>query len=62
MPIIKDKLFIFGYYGGYREATPENASYHTVPKALMRTGRFLRTAQPGPHQRWIHYYVRTMVP
>ena len=40
LPIIKDKLFIFGDYAGYREATPVAANYHTVPTALMRTGDF----------------------
>ncbi len=40
LPIIKDKLFIFGDYAAYREATPVAASYHTVPTPLMRQGDF----------------------
>lgn len=40
MPILKDKLFIFGDYQGYRESTPLNAQFLTVPTALMRTGDF----------------------
>ena len=50
LPIIKDKLFLFGDYAGYREATPVNAASHTVPTALMRTGDFselLNTALTG---------------
>jgi hypothetical protein len=39
-PIIKDKLFMFGDYQGYREDTPLNAQLVTVPTALMRTGNF----------------------
>lgn len=40
MPILKDKLFVFGDYQGYRESTPLNAQFLTVPTALMRTGDF----------------------
>jgi len=39
-PIIKNKLFVFGDYQGYREDTPLNAQFVTVPTALMRTGNF----------------------
>jgi hypothetical protein len=39
-PIFKDKLFIFGDYQGYRENTPLNAQFLTVPTARMRTGDF----------------------
>jgi hypothetical protein len=39
-PVIKDKLFLFGDYQGYREDTPLNAQLLTVPTALMRTGNF----------------------
>ena len=40
LPIIKDKLFAFGDYQGYREDTPLNAQILTVPTALMRNGDF----------------------
>ena len=39
-PILKDKLFLFGDYQGYRENTPLNAQFVTAPTALMRTGDF----------------------
>ncbi len=39
-PILRDKLFMFGDYQGYREDTPLNAQLLTVPTALMRTGNF----------------------
>lgn len=39
-PILKNKLFLFGDYQGYREDTPLNAQLLTVPTALMRTGDF----------------------
>lgn len=47
LPIIKDKLFLFGDYSGYREATPVNANYHTVPTARMRTGDFSELLNPA---------------
>ncbi|MGI4828973.1 MAG: carboxypeptidase regulatory-like domain-containing protein [Janthinobacterium lividum] len=40
LPLIKDKLFIFGDYAAYREQTPVAQSLHTVPTALMREGNF----------------------
>ncbi|MGO8721020.1 MAG: carboxypeptidase regulatory-like domain-containing protein [Acidobacteriaceae bacterium] len=40
LPIIKDKLFLFGDYQGWREAVPINAYFMTVPTAKMRTGDF----------------------
>lgn len=39
-PVIKNRLFLFGDYSGYREDTPLNAQLLTVPTALMRTGNF----------------------
>jgi hypothetical protein len=39
-PVIRNKLFLFGDYQGYREDTPLNAQLLTVPTALMRTGNF----------------------
>ena len=40
LPIIKDKLFLFGDYQGLREAQPLNSEVITVPTARMRTGDF----------------------
>ena len=40
LPIIENKLFVFGDYQGYREDTPLNAQFLTVPTALMRAGDF----------------------
>ena len=40
LPILKNKLFVFGDYQGYREDTPLNAQFITVPTGLMRTGDF----------------------
>lgn len=38
-PVIKDKIFVFGSYGGLRQVTPQN--YNTVvPDALQRVGNF----------------------
>lgn len=39
-PIIKDKLFLFGDYNGFRESQPLNPQILTVPTALMRQGNF----------------------
>ncbi len=39
-PILKDRIFIFGDYQGYRENQPLNAQVLTVPTAQMRTGNF----------------------
>lgn len=47
MPILKDKLFIFGDYAAYREAVPENGGYHTVPTPLMRQGNFSELLNPA---------------
>jgi hypothetical protein len=47
LPILKDKLFLFGDYAAYREALPVAASYHTVPTALMRTGNFSELLDTG---------------
>jgi hypothetical protein len=41
LPILKDKLFIFGDYQGLRENIPNGgATINTVPTAKMRTGDF----------------------
>ncbi len=40
LPLIKDKLFLFGDYQGVRENTPLNPEIINVPTALERTGNF----------------------
>jgi len=40
MPILRNKLFIFGDYQGLREKTGLAPSFQTVPTALMRQGNF----------------------
>lgn len=47
-PIIKNKLFFFGYYEGLRQASPDTTVY-TLPTAAERTGNFgaLLGAQVG---------------
>jgi len=39
-PIVKNKLFVFGDYQGFRQDTPNGVQYSTVPTALMRQGNF----------------------
>ncbi len=39
-PIIKNKLFAFVDYQGFRDSQPQNPQFTTVPTALMRTGNF----------------------
>lgn len=40
LPIIKDRLFIFGDYQGLRQDRPLGVATNTVPTAKMRTGDF----------------------
>lgn len=40
MPIVKDKLFVFGDYQGLRQSQPVGVEYATVPTDKMRTGDF----------------------
>ncbi|MGB6931487.1 MAG: TonB-dependent receptor [Acidobacteriaceae bacterium] len=47
LPIIKDKLFAFGDYSGWRESLPINPSFVTVPTAKMRTGDFSELLDPA---------------
>lgn len=46
MPIVKDKLFVFGDYQGFRQATPVGVDYASVPTALMRQGNFSELLNP----------------
>ena len=40
LPIVKNKLFLFGDYQGTRYQQPVGSGYDTVPTAKMRTGDF----------------------
>ncbi len=46
LPLIKDRLFLFGDYEGTRENDPVNGALVTVPTALMRTGNFTEVLNP----------------
>ena len=46
LPLIKDKLFIFGDYEGTRYQQPAGSGYDTVPTALMRQGNFTELLDP----------------
>ena len=47
LPLIKDKLFLFGDYQATRENSPKGAGQVTVPTALMRTGNFSELLNPA---------------
>ncbi|QNI30666.1 TonB-dependent receptor [Alloacidobacterium dinghuense] len=47
MPILRNKLFIFGDYQGLREKTGLAPSFQTVPTARMRQGDFSELLAPG---------------
>ncbi len=46
LPLIKDKLFLFGDYQGTRYQQPSGTGYDTVPTALMRQGNFTELLNP----------------
>ncbi len=46
LPIIKNKLFLFGDYEGTRYQQPAGSGYDTVPTALMRQGNFTELLNP----------------
>ena len=46
LPIIKDKLFIFGDYEGTRYQQPSGSGYDTVPTVKMRQGDFSELLDP----------------
>jgi hypothetical protein len=50
LPILHDKLFLFGDYQGFRQNRPLNAEIITVPTALMRTGDFTELLGQGTTQ------------
>lgn len=47
LPIVKDKLFIFGDYEGTRQNSPQGQGLVTVPTAKMRTGDFSELLNPA---------------
>jgi len=65
VPIIKDKLFVFGDYQGFRQATPVGVDYASVPTSLMRVGNFselLNTRTSGLSQGYVIKDVSTGLP
>ncbi len=46
LPLIKDKLFLFGDYQGTRIRQPSGSGYDTVPTPLMRQGNFTELLNP----------------
>ncbi len=46
LPIIKNKLFLFGDYQGTRYQQPVGSGYDTVPTPLMRQGNFSELLNP----------------
>src|ERR1022692_4535858 len=64
-PIIKNKLFIFGDYQGFRQSTPVGVDFASVPTALMRQGNFselLNAAAAGLSQPYVIRNVSTGAP
>ncbi|MGC9293548.1 MAG: TonB-dependent receptor [Acidobacteriaceae bacterium] len=47
LPIIKNKLFIFGDYQAWRESVPVGSSFVTVPTPLMRQGNLSEVLDPA---------------
>lgn len=47
-PIIKNKLFFFANYLGFRYSTVSNPAFYTIPTALMRTGNFSELLNQSP--------------
>jgi hypothetical protein len=51
LPVIKDRLFLFGDYQGLRENQPLNPQIVTVPTPQMRTGNFSELLGTGLTQK-----------
>jgi hypothetical protein len=49
LPLIKNKLFLFGDYQAFRETLPQNPYYVTVPTVRMRTGDFSELLASSPN-------------
>ena len=47
LPVLKDKIFLFGDYQGSRETTPLNSQLLTVPTVKMRGGDFTELLGQG---------------
>jgi hypothetical protein len=46
-PIVKNKVFVFGDYQGFRQETPVGVDFASVPTALMRQGNFSELLNPS---------------
>ncbi len=46
LPLLKDKVFLFGDYQGTRYQQPVGSGYDTVPTPLMRQGNFTELLNP----------------
>ena len=47
LPVLKNKIFVFGDYQGFRQDTPLGTDFATVPTALMRQGNFSELLNPA---------------
>ncbi|MEO8593237.1 MAG: PEGA domain-containing protein [Candidatus Solibacter sp.] len=64
-PILKNKLFVFGDYQGFRQATPVGVDFASVPTSAMRQGDFSALLNPstsGLSQAYVIKDVQTGAP
>jgi hypothetical protein len=47
LPILKNKLFVFGDYQGLRQCTPVSVDHASVPTAIKRQGNFSELLNPA---------------
>jgi hypothetical protein len=46
-PVIRNKVFVFGDYQGFRQSTPVGVDFASVPTQLMRQGNFSELLDPA---------------